>query len=215
MTPVRFLSGAVVAALLLPLAGTVAPAAARLTAEDRADLGRIQVKVNSFRTLSTRFRQISPRGQVSKGDIYIQRPGKLRIQFDNRRLLILTSRLWLIVIQGKRGKPQHFPLNSTPAGILVRNQVSFTGDIRVTQLQRTDDRILVTIVRRGKERQGRMTLIFERESLDLTGWTIVDSQGLLTRVLLSETKLDLPLKPSLFAVPQGRGAGASGVGNDR
>jgi len=196
------------------MAMTTATAAAKLTAEDRADLGRIQVKVNSFKTLSTRFKQISPRGRISRGDIFIQRPGQLRVQFDHKRLLILTSRLWLIVIQGRRGKPQHFPLNSTPAGILVRSKVTFDGDIRVTRIQRNEENIYVTIVRRKSPRQGKMTLIFERETLDLTGWTIVDAQGLLTRVLLTNTKLDVRLKPSLFYVPQGR-VRSGGAGSDR
>lgn len=202
------------------LVGTVAiaafgaPASARLTAEDRADLGRIQVKVNSFKTLKTRFRQVSPRGRISRGHIFIKRPGQLRVQFDDKKLLVLTSRLWLIVIQGRRGRPQHFPLNSSPAGILVRSKVTFGGDIRVTRVRRDDKRIMVTIVRRKSPRQGRMTLMFDRENLDLLGWTIVDAQGLLTRVLLSNTQLDVPLKPSLFYVPQNR-VRSGGFGSDR
>lgn len=204
------LAGLVATASIAP----VSPSHARLTAEDRADLGRIQVKVNSFKSLSTRFRQISPRGRVSLGTIYIQRPGKLRIQFDKRKLLILTSRLWLIVIQGRRGKAQHFPLNSTPAGILVRSKVTFGGDIRVIGVRRNEERIFVTIVRRKTPKQGRMTMIFDKEDLSLLGWNIIDSQGLLTRVLLTNTKLDVPLNPNLFAVPQGR-VRSGGVGSDR
>ena len=176
----------------------------RLDREDRADLKRIEAKINGFRTLRTRFRQISPGGQIDQGDIFIQRPGLMRIQFDRRNLLLLTSRLWLIVLEGKHGEPQHFPLDSTPAGILVREKVSFDRDIRVTRVRRTDRKIFVTVVRRNSSRQGRMTLIFERGSLDLTGWTIVDAQGQHTWVHLSETKLDVVLAPSLFELPAGR-----------
>lgn len=212
MKPLRFgLIAVTAAAGLMALAPN---AAARLTAEDRADLGRIQEKINGFKTLQTRFKQISPRGQISHGTIYIQRPGQLRVQFDKKRLLVLTSRLWLIVIQGRRGRPQHFPLNSTPAGILVRSKVTFGGDIRVTGISRDENRIMVTIVRRKAPRQGRMTMIFNRDDLKLTGWTIIDSQGLLTRVLLSRTQLDLTLKPSLFYIPQRR-VRSGGNGSDR
>ena len=199
------LTGAGIAALVLA-AGAAAQTQKPdpLSQKDRADLKRIEAKVNGFRTLRTRFRQISPGGQVSRGDIFIQRPGQMRIQFDRRNLLLLTSRLWLIVLEGKHGEPQHFPLNSTPAGILVRNEVRFDRDIRVTRVRRTGRSILVTIVRRNSPRQGRMTLTFKRPSLDLTGWTIVDAQGQLTRVFLSETQLDVALAPSLFELPAGR-----------
>lgn len=198
------LAGAVAALVLATAAAAQEPEPDRLSAEDRADLKRIEAKVNGFRTLRTRFRQISPRGRVDRGDIFIQRPGLMRIQFDRRDLLLLTSRLWLIVLQGKHGEPQHFPLNSTPAGILVRNRVSFDRDIRATRVRRTDRTISVTVVRRDSPRQGRITLIFERRSLDLTGWTVVDAQGQRTRVYLSETELDVALAPSLFALPAGR-----------
>lgn len=208
------LAGAGIAALVLAAAAAAQkPDQGRLSQEDRADLKRIEAKVNSFRTLHTRFLQISPGGQVSRGDIFIQRPGQMRIQFDRRDLLLLTSRLWLIVIQGKHGEPQHFPLNSTPAGILVRNKVRFDRDVRVIRVRRTDRAIFVTVVRRNSPRQGRMTLIFERRSLDLTGWTVVDAQGQRTRVQLSETKLDVALAPSLFSLPAGRLP--QGPGGDR
>ena len=185
-----------------------------LTAEDRAAIERIEAKVNSFRTLRTRFRQVSPGGRVSRGDIFIQRPGLMRIQFDRRNLLILTSRLWLIVIQGERAEPQYFPLNSTPAGILVRSKMRFDRDIRVTRVRRAGDRIFLTVVRKEAPRQGRMILIFEARTLDLTGWTVVDAQGQLTRVSLSETQLDVPLAPTLFSLPSGR-VRPSGPGDDR
>lgn len=196
------LAAFVLAAFVLAAgAAAQAPASARLTAEDRADLRRIEDRVNGFRTLSTRFRQVSPGGEVSRGDIFIRRPGLMRIQFDRRDMVLLTSRLWLIVLQGERREPQYFPLNSTPAGILVRERIRFGRDIRVTGLRRTARRILVTVVRAGARRQGRMVLIFERPTLDLAGWTVVDPQNRLTRVTLSGTQLDPPLDPMLFSLP--------------
>ncbi len=215
MTPIRIFSILVALTLFVGSAPlTAALETPRLTPQDRADLGRIQMKINSFRTLSTRFKQISPRGRTSQGNIFIQRPGQLRVQFDHKKMLILTSRFWLIVIQDQQREPQYFPLNSTPAGILVRSNVTFDQDIRVTRVQRNGDNILVTIVRRKSPRQGKMTLIFERETLNLNGWTIIDARGLPTRVSLSETRLDVQLKPSLFHVPQDR-IRPGGIGSDR
>ena len=199
------LASAGFAALLLTAgAGAQTPDPGPLSAQDRADLERIEVKVNSFRTLRTRFRQTSPGGRISRGDIFIQRPGLMRIQFDRRDLVLLTSRLWLIVIQGKHGEPQHFPLNSTPAGILVRSEIRFDRDIRVIRVRRTAEEILVTVVRRESSHRGQMTLTFDRDTLDLSGWTVLDAQGELTQVFLSATQLDVALAPSLFELPAGR-----------
>ncbi|MYJ70824.1 MAG: hypothetical protein F4092_03445, partial [Rhodospirillaceae bacterium] len=73
------LAGVGFAALLLTAgAGAQTPDPGPLSAQDRVDLKRIESKVNGFRTLRTRFRQISPDGRVSRGDIFIQRPGQMR-----------------------------------------------------------------------------------------------------------------------------------------
>ena len=201
------------AVFLVAAAGVQSAEPDRLSARDRADLRRIETKVNSFRTLRTRFRQISPGGRIDHGDIFIERPGLMRIQFDRRNLVLLTSRLWLIVVQGKHGEPQHFPLNSTPAGILVRSEIRFDRDIKATRVHRADGRILVTVVRRESSHQGQMTLTFDGDSLDLIGWTVIDAQGQLMQVFLSETQLDVALAPELFQLPAGRMP--TGPGSDR
>ena len=170
--------------------------------------------MNGFRTLATRFRQIAPDGTVSHGDILIRRPGRMRIRFDDRDMTILTSDRWLIVVDGRYGEPQNFPLNSTPAGILVRNEIRFGRDIRATGLRRTGERIFVTVVRPESPRSGRMILEFERGTLDLAGWTVIDAQGQKTRVFLSDTRFGLPLASSLFEPPPPPAAPA-GPGSDR
>src|SRR5581483_6099705 len=58
------------------------PRPAALTPQDQADVKRVQDYLNGIHTLQSRFQQFSPEGGVSAGTIYLQRPGKMRIVYD-------------------------------------------------------------------------------------------------------------------------------------
>lgn len=205
-------TAAVLAALLFGL-GAAAPARA-LSPDDQALLARVEKYVNSLTTVKTRFSQIAPDGQTAKGTIYLSRPGKLRIDFDPpSRVRIMTTRLWLVVYEGRNAEPQNYPLNSTPAGILVRKTIHFGGDLKVTRISRTDRFVRIRLIRAKNPDQGSMTLVFDRQPLKLVGWVVADAEGQQTVVRLHDTKVGIKLNPDIFTL---RDRAADRVpGNDR
>lgn len=203
--PTSRIAGAALAATVLIAAALAGAAPARaLNAEEKALLEKIQQYVNRITTVKTRFTQTSPTGRKAQGTIYIKRPGKLRIDFDPpSEMKIVTTRLWLVVYEQKGAEPQNYPLNSTPAGILVQESIDFNGgDLRVTGMRQSGSAVFVTLVRAKNPGQGSMTLIFRREPLALSGWVVTDSQGQRTQVQLSNTQTGVALGPEVFALDQ-------------
>lgn len=199
-------------ALLLFGLGSAGPARA-LSAAERAQLAAIEQYVNSLTTVKTRFTQIAPNGQRSKGMIYLQRPGKLRIDFDPPSdVQIITTRLWLVVYEGKNAEPQNYPLNSTPAGILVRKEIKFGGDLTVKAVQQSKGVVRVRLIRTRNPNQGSMTLLFAAEPIKLIGWVVSDAQNQRTVVRLSSTQVGVRLGAETFAL---RGPSVSRPGTDR
>jgi len=49
----------------------------------RADLARIDASMNATFSFQGDFRQVAPNGAVSQGKIWLQRPGKVRFEYDN------------------------------------------------------------------------------------------------------------------------------------
>ncbi len=206
---IRHLAAAAMAALLFTLA---APANA-LTDAERARLAEIEKYVNSLTTVKTRFTQIAPNGQSAKGTIYLQRPGKLRIDFDPpSQVQIITTRLWLVVYEGKNIEPQNYPLDSTPAGILVRKEIKFGGDLKVTSVATAKGVVRVRLIRARNPNQGSMTLVFGTEPLKLLGWVVADAQNQRTIVRLSDTEAGIKLSPDTFTL---RGPSLSTPGVER
>lgn len=208
---IRHLAAAAMAAFLFTLAAA-APASA-LTDAERARLAEIEKFVNSLTTVKTRFTQIAPNGQSAKGTIYLQRPGKLRIDFDPpSQVQIITTRLWLVVYEGKNVEPQNYPLDSTPAGILVRKEIKFGGDLKVTSVATAKGVVRVRLIRTRNPNQGSMTLVFGAEPMKLLGWVVADAQNQRTIVRLSDTETGLKLSPETFAL---RGPSLSTPGVER
>jgi outer membrane lipoprotein-sorting protein len=84
-------------ASVVALAGTRVPAraapprAATLSAQDQAELVRVQTYLDEIKTLQSRFQQFSPEGGTTAGTIYLQRPGKMRIIYDDPTPILIVA----------------------------------------------------------------------------------------------------------------------------
>lgn len=186
--------------LFVGLAAASAPARAELSAQDKADVKRVEAYVNAITTMKADFRQRGPNGRVAHGTFYLKRPNRLRIEFKPPvKMLIVATPIWLIVYDKELQEPQYLPLNSTPAGMLTKKDISLTGEFTVLDVRRENRWLEMTVVQTKKRDKGRMTLRFDTEpELKLIGWTVVDGQGLPTAVSLRDVKTGLPLPKKLF-----------------
>ncbi len=176
------------------------PRAAMLSAAARADVGRIEAYLNRIRTLKARFLQVSSTGDLSEGALFISRPGKLRIEYDPPvPILIVAAGGVLTYFDKELDQVSEINIESTPAGILVQEAISFfSGDFTLTRFKRQADVARVTLVRTEDPLEGSLTLIFSDRPLTLRKWIVTDAQGVKTTVSLLKTRFGLPLNPELF-----------------
>jgi outer membrane lipoprotein-sorting protein len=64
------------------LARAAAPIAAKLDDAGRADVARIVTYLNNIHTMESHIEQVAADGSDSTGMLYVERPGKLRLQYD-------------------------------------------------------------------------------------------------------------------------------------
>lgn len=219
----------VLAALaLLPAAAAVSgalasPAAAQtafpLTAQDRADLARIQTYLNGLRTLKARFLQIAPNGAVARGTAWLERPGRMRFEYDKPSPLLLVAGHGLVVFHDSQlGQTSNIPLSQTPLGILLADNVQFGGAVTVQSIARQPGMIQITVYQTARPGDGTLTLNFSDNPLALTQWTVLDAQHRETRVSLYDVALGGAFDPALFTFIDPRfyqgGGGGGGGGAD-
>jgi outer membrane lipoprotein-sorting protein len=189
----------VVSAALLTVWPGLAIAQRVLSAQDAEDVRRVEAYLNNLKTFRARFLQIDPAGGSAEGTLYLSRPGKLRVDYDppNPNLLIANGQ-HLIHFDRALKAPAYLGLESTPAGLLVRDPVKLLGDVTIVAVERGPGALRVSVVQSKDPRAGRITLVFSERPFQLTNWQITDAQGQLTRVALYEPQVGLTLDPQLF-----------------
>lgn len=197
-------------ALLIAGAGMAGNAAAQtaarttakaipLTGAQKAELRRVEDYLNELKTLQARFIQVSQRGRVAEGDLYLQRPGRVRFEYDPPvPILIVSSGPVLYYFDKELEQTTQVFVRATPVGILVREKLSFTDDVTVSHFAQRAGTIRITVQRTGDPEEGAITLVFNDKPLMLRQWVVLDAQGQQTAVTLTNVRTGHPLDPKLF-----------------
>jgi outer membrane lipoprotein-sorting protein len=172
-----------------------------LSDADRADVARVEAYLEAVRTLEARFLQIAPDGSTAEGMFWLSRPGRLRLEYDlpNPNLLIADGRAFVHIDRYLR-TIAYLPLDSTPAGVLVRAQVRLAGDVEVVGIDRGPGVLRISVVQVADPRAGRLTLIFAERPFALSSWQVVDGQGLTTRITLLDPRVGIAIDPERFRI---------------
>ncbi|MBI1244656.1 MAG: outer membrane lipoprotein carrier protein LolA [Alphaproteobacteria bacterium] len=184
-------------ALIAPLSAKAQVAASR--GDDKADIARAEAYLDSIRTLESRFLQIGPDGSVAEGAFYLSRPGKLRLDYDapNPNLLVADGRFFVHIDRYLK-TIAYLPIDSTPAGLLVRERIRLSDDVRVVGVERGPAVLRIAVVQAADPRAGRLVLAFSDRPFALASWSFVDSQGQTTRLTLIDPKFGGSIDPTKF-----------------
>ncbi|WP_419895861.1 LolA family protein [Roseomonas sp. USHLN139] len=185
---------------LLPLVPLARPALAQGTAAaSQAVVARAEAYLNGITTLRARFLQIAHNGGTAEGNAYISRPGRMRFDYDPpEQLLLVASDGQFLYYDRELRQPSIVPVGSTPLGFLLRAQIRFAGDIEVMNVDRRNGLASITARRRDAPAEGRITLVFAEEPMELRQWIVVDSQQRETRVTLNAMERGMPLPRGMF-----------------
>ncbi len=176
---------ALLLALPAGLAHAAAPQAAALTAQDRADLSRIETYLNSLHALTARFLQVAPDGAITEGKAWLERPGRMRFEYDKPSPFLMVAGFGSFVFHDKElGQTTSVPLSVTPLGILLADQVKLEGSVTVTGIDRQPGQIEVSMTRTASPEDGALSLVFADNPLALRQWVVTDAQRQETRVSL-------------------------------
>jgi len=194
-----FIMPLVAAPALVPALAAGPVPAYQPDARDRADLARIEAYLNGLRSLKAHFLQVAPNGAVAQGTAWLQRPGRMRFQYDPPSPLLLVAGHGLVVFHDSQlNQTSNIPIGQTPLGILLADTVSMSGDVTVTGMQRQPVQIQVSLVRTTSPADGTLTLVFADNPLTLRQWSVVDAQRQETRVTLYNVELGGSFDPKLF-----------------
>jgi len=170
----------------LGLLAVVRPAWA-LSAQDNQDIARITAYLNGIKTLKARFIQIAPSGASSTGRLWMERPGRMRFEYDPPSPLLLVAGHGLVIYHNSDlDQTTNIPLDKTPLGILLQDNLTLSGDVTVLQVARDEGAIALVLERTKSPGDGTLSLLFADNPLEFRGWLLHDAQGQETRIALDD-----------------------------
>lgn len=193
------------AALLLGLSAcALGPLTTRHTPAEQVSIGEAQSTLDGMRGLSARFVQVGPGEQGASGQAWFE-TGHLRLNYDApMRRVVVATRGRLVVHDEATDATTRISLAANPLGLLLSGPVRLSGEIDVTDIQRSPTSLQLSLTRASNPAQGLLTLFFDvgpQGSLLLSGIEAVDAQRHRTRFRLYDQKVGQTLDEALFTPP--------------
>ncbi len=168
----------------------------------RALVDRVSNYLSSLQTLIGDFVQIGPDGGRSVGKFYIQKPGRVRFEYEPPSPIDVVSDGSSVIVRDRNLATQDlYPLSQTPLRYLLADQIDLTRDTNLVAVSQDNTFVSVTI----EERQiligtHRLVLMFGAKDTQLRQWTITDPQGYETTVAVYNLDVSHRPDPSLFTI---------------
>lgn len=188
--------------LLAPALGRAALGATelKLTAKDKALIEKVEVYLNSLTTLKARFLQSSSNGSYAEGDIYVERPSRMRFEYDPPVPLLIIADGYTLALYDKELKQvTQVPIWETPLWFLFKDTIKIADNLVLTALSYGAGSVIMTIQEEQAEGNlSSVTLTFSEAPVELRKWEVVDSQGLIVQTGLLNPEYGVKMDPKLF-----------------
>lgn len=166
--------------------------------------------LNSITGLTGTFVQTA-NGKQEQGVFSMLRPGRVRLDYDNMPVQLIADGRDLYFFDKSLDQITTVPLTSTPAGILIRENIDLrNADINVVETADLDDKFSLKLNLRGQEGLGNMTVVFNKNPVLLDSWAVIDATGARTDVAFYDLKTKTNFASDYFQIQRHRTVSTSG-----
>lgn len=164
-------------------------------ASQKAAAAKVSAYLQNLSTLSGNFVQVGPDGSRTTGAFFIQKPGKVRFEYDPPTTIAMVSDGQSLAVRDtKLGTQDIYPLSQTPLRFLLSDRIDLMKDTNVVAV--TSDDLYTSVIieeRNAVVGTSRLMLMVGTKDGQLKQWTITDPQGYDTTVAIYN--LDTTKKP--------------------
>jgi outer membrane lipoprotein-sorting protein len=179
---------------------TTAPTA--FTAAQRAQVDKVSAYLSSVQVLNGQFVQVGPDGNRVKGEFFIQKPGKVRFEYEPpSRIEIVADGTSVVVRDRKLATQDLYPLSQTPLRFLLADRIDLMRDTNLIGVYADD--VFATVVIEERQILGgthKVMLMFGAQDYQLRQWTVTDPQGYDTTVAVYNLDNTKQPDPNMFRI---------------
>lgn len=170
--------------------------------KQKAQAAKISNYLSSLQTLIGNFVQVGPDGTKTRGQFFIQKPGKVRFEYEAPNPIAVVADGSMVAVRDRNLSTQDlYPLSQTPLRYLLSDRIDLMKDTNVVSVTADDVYVSVTI----EERQlltgtSRLMLMVGAKDGQLKQWTVTDPQGYDTTVAIYNLDASRKIDPGMFKI---------------
>ena len=172
-------------------------------AKQTAIIRKVTTYFNEMTDMKGTFVQTSADNKRLRGKFYVKRPTFFRFEYNlPSRQLIVSDGTNMSIQDHDLKTDDRYGLDRTPFRLILRKDVDLLRDARILEVGEEGDRIVLALQDKDPDTPGRIKLFLSKKApMELKEWVTTDSQGLDTRVELTEFAKADDLDPKLFVPP--------------
>ena len=167
------------------------------------ELLKIEDYFNSIRTLKSDFVQESNSSLISTGTFFLKKPGKFRFSYDPPMELEVVSNIQAVLIfdpKNNKTGPLSYPISGSPFKYLLRDKFEI-GTKSFGKISKEEDMLFIKLDM-GNGDKNILTLKFKKNPVKLTGWELENSVGEVTKVFLSNLRINEYVSDQIFKLDE-------------
>ena len=163
-------------------------------------INEISKFLSGITSLSAEFIQVDSNGNSETGMIFMQKPGKLRVEYTqpNPNLIISDNRK-LVHINKKIPYINVYKMSDLPIKMLVSKKF-LINDYKIIDYQNQNKIVEIELKEKESQKLESIRLIFEEKPLNLKKWIIKDGTGTQTVIFLKNLSMNNKLNQKLFRI---------------
>lgn len=162
-------------------------------------LESVSAALTDAKTAKGQFIQTNIDGSISTGSFALNRPGRVRFEYDDPTPVLIVSDGTTVAIEDKDLETvDRVPIGSTPLGLILSPRLDVNDDVEILSVSQNADRIGVRVSDATGELEGTLTMVFDKTSYELLGWLAVDGNLQTTVVDLVNIETNVRVDPRLF-----------------
>ncbi|WP_455481877.1 LolA family protein [Bartonella sp. B35(2025)] len=153
----------------------------------------------AIKTMTGDFIQFSPKGKMTEGTFYLERPGKIRFIYKKIPLQIIADGEFVGVNNRALNTWSYSQLLHTPMKFLLDDKIDLSSG-RLLAFHKNPGAVMM-VLQDQSIGKGRIKMIFDSKSYALRQWTIVDQQNLETTVQIMNIRTGVRFADRMFTLP--------------
>ncbi len=154
-------------------------------------------KIQNTNTLTFQFNQ-KINDKIQKGKCIIKYPKLMRCDYEDAyKKRLISNGKTLAIIQRRYKKIFYYPLKTTPLYFILDKEYL------IKFIKTSRGQILNNLLIKYEiiENNNKLSIFFDKESLNLKGWKTVDMYKNDVDFSISNLKINLPIEKKLFKIP--------------